>query len=87
MEINYITKYELGQALFYLKEGTIKKAHIVGIRCTFKEGDYYNNSSLFEEFFVIREEDNTQQALTAKCIAKKYFLSKTDILKHIADQI
>lgn len=87
MEINYTTEYELGQTFYYLKEGTIKKARVVGIRCTFKEGEYYDKSSLFEEFFVIREEDDTQQALSAKCVAKKYFLSKTDILKHIADQI
>lgn len=87
MEINYTTKYELGQTFFYLKGSTIKKAYVVGIRCSFKEGDYYKGSSLFEEFFVIREEDNTQQALSAKDVARKYYLSKTDILKHIADQI
>lgn len=87
MEINHVTKYEVGRTLYYLTNGRIKEAHIIGVRCSFKEGDYYDNSKLFEEFYVIEEANRCRSTLSANDVPNNYFLSKKDILKYIADQI
>jgi hypothetical protein len=84
MSINYETKYQVGQKLYYLSKGEVKETSIIGIKCVFKEGEYFNGSPELEEFYIIADCRGTY--VLASNVENKYFLSKKDIIKHIIDQ-
>lgn len=85
MYINYETKYEVGQKVYYLRDNKVEEAEIVGIRVSFKEGPHYDGSEEFEEFYKIN--DIRSSCLKEKDLERQFYLSKKDLLKHIVDQM
>lgn len=85
MYIDYESKYKVGQKLYYLRRDEIQEVEIVGIKVTFAEGPYYNNSAKFEEFYRI--DDINKSCLSEKDLERQFYTSKKDLLKHIVDQM
>ena len=85
MCIDYESKYQVGQKLYYLRDNKVEEAEIVGIRVSFKEGPYYDGSEKFEEFYKIN--DIRGCCLKEKDLERQFYPSKKDLLKHIVDQM
>ena len=85
MCIDYKSKYQVGQKLYYLRGNKVEEAEIVGIRVSFKEGPYYDGSEKFEEFYKIN--DFRSSCLKEKDLERQFYASKQALLKHIVDQM
>ena len=85
MRIDYESKYQVGQKLYYLRGSKIEEAEITGINISFKEGPYYGGSEKFEEFYKIN--DIRSSYLKEKDLERQFYTSKKDLLKHIVDQM
>lgn len=84
MEINFKTEFNTGTELYFLKDNRIEKTIIRGIRCVFREGTYAQNNPNQEIMYSIAGEGICK---SSSYIKNHYFMSKADVLKHIAEQI
>lgn len=85
MRIDYESKYQVGQKLYYLRGNKVEEAEIIGIKVSFKEGPHYDGSEGFEEFYKIN--DFRSSCLKEKDLERQFYTSKKDLLKHIVDQM
>jgi hypothetical protein len=86
MEVNLETKYSAGDILYYIEGNNIKRTMVEGVAITIKEGPYYGDHTkrLEVKYYVTRK---LGECIPEDAMGKEFFRSKTDILKHIAEQI
>ncbi len=86
MIFEHETKLNVGDKLYYLYNNTIIETYISGIKATFKRGPHYGkDDNTLELVYTVNNDHHPY--VGEEAILRKYFLSKTDILKHIAEQI
>lgn len=86
MEVNLETKYSAGDILYYIEENNIKRTMVEGVSIVIKEGPYYSDHTkrLEIKYYVTRK---LGECIPEDAMEKEFFRSKTDILKHIAEQV
>lgn len=87
MELKVETPYSVGDVLYYLEGTIIKTRTIMGIKALLREGSYFGKSSPRVEVQYYLSGNPEYNGLMQDHLDKFYFRSKTDILKHIADQL
>lgn len=85
MKIEFSTKFNVGDKLYYLRDMEIKETYIKGIRLNLRYGDMGCFSEQPELVYYIDNSD--RPCIGDGAVLQRYFLSKGDIIKALAEQI
>ncbi len=85
MSIEYESKYQVGQKLYYLDGSKIKEAEIVGIKIAFQEGPYYKGDTPLKTLYKVN--DGVSPTLTEEELERRFYISKQALVKYIVDQM
>lgn len=85
MKIEYTTRFNVGDKLYYLSGMEIKETYIKGIHLSFEIGKI--NYSVHPPKLVYHIADSHKPCIGDEAVLGRYYLSKADILKKIADQL
>lgn len=85
MKIEFSTKFNVGDKLYYLRDMEIKETYIKGIKLNLQYGDMGCYPEHPEIVYYIA--NSNRACIGDEAVLEQYFLSKGDIIKALAAQI
>lgn len=85
MKIEYTTEYNLWDNLYYLNDNIVKEVVIVGIHAGMDIGE--DNITKINCKYKVRYTSGVTHTYSINELKNKFFNTKADIIKHIADQL